>query len=76
MSALIRFKKRTKRINATCPICNGLHVELIGESREEGFWRKEEYFCRDCECEWDWTYRRPFSRPHLKIRPPRWAHIE
>lgn len=76
MTALLRLKKRRKRTNVTCPVCHGNKAELIGENSEEGFWRKEEYFCRDCDCEWDWTYQRRFSRPRLKIRSPKWARIE
>ncbi len=76
MSILPRLRKRRKRASVTCPVCHGSKIELVGEIEEEGFWRKEEYFCRDCECEWDWTYQRPFSRPRLKIRPPKWTRIE
>ena len=68
--------RRKKRADVKCPICHGNHIELINQSVEEGFLEKEEYFCRDCECEWDWTFKRQFLRPRLKIRSPKWVRIE
>ena len=76
MATLRRLGKRKKRVDVTCPVCHGHNVELTDESGEEGYWRKEEYLCGHCDCEWDWTYQRPFFRPRLKIRSPKWARIE
>jgi hypothetical protein len=76
MLTRLRLRKKKKRANVTCPMCHGNNIELIHESSEEGYWKKEEYFCYDCECEWDWTFQRPFLRPRLKIRSPKWVRIE
>jgi hypothetical protein len=77
ISMLTRLRL-TKRQNRTlCPICHGDHTELVAQVEDkEGYWRKEEYLCLDCDCEWDWTHPRPFFRWRLKIRAPGWMKIE
>jgi len=76
-SRLTRLRSKKKQRRATCPNCQGGHVELVNQiDDEEGYWRREEYLCYDCDCEWDWTYQRPFFRWSRKIRAPRWAKID
>jgi len=72
----LRLRKKRIRTHVTCPICQGKNIELIHESSEEGYWKKEEYLCVDCDCEWEWTFQRPFSHPLVKIRAPKWVRIE
>ena len=77
ISRLHRFRSRKRQKRSSCPNCHGENVELMNQADDrEGNWRKEEYFCHDCDCEWDWTYESPFFHWHQKIRPPRWARIE
>ncbi len=76
MLTRLRLRKRKKRANVTCPVCYGENIELVNESSEKGFWKKEEYLCYDCDCEWDWTFQRRFLRPRLKIRSPKWVRID
>lgn len=66
--------KRNRHI--ICPLCQGTNIELIYQRVEGRYWRNEEYFCYDCQCEWDWTLHHPFLRPPIKIRPPQWVRIE
>lgn len=73
------IRLRSKKYNTTCPNCHGDNVELVNQINDEkGHWKKEEFFCHDCACEWDWTYERPFFRwrGRLKIRAPRWVRID
>jgi len=59
MLTRLRLRKRQKR--TLCPSCHGDHTELVNQIEDgEGYWRKEEYLCHDCDCEWDWTHERPF----------------
>jgi hypothetical protein len=77
VSRLFRSRWRRKQKKSTCPNCHGSNVELVSQKKDqEGYWRKEEYLCYDCDCEWDWTYQRPFFRWRAKIRAPRWAKID
>lgn len=77
ISTLDRLRLRKKQKRAICPSCHGDHTELVNQmDDEEGLWRKEEYLCYDCDCEWDWTHERPFFRWRVKIRAPRWARID
>ena len=76
-SGLDRLRLKKKQGRATCPICQGGYVELVNQvNDEEGYWRKEEYLCHDCDCEWEWTYRRPFFHWRRKISPPRWMRLD
>jgi len=76
LSILYRLRSRKEQKRNTCPICCGDNVELVNQINEEGFSRKEEYLCYDCDCEWDWTYQRSLFRWRGKIRAPRWAKID
>ncbi len=72
----LRLKKRRK-IDMHCPNCHGENVELVGEMNDrDGRWKEERYFCRDCECEWDWTFQRPVLRGRGRMRRPRWMSID
>src|SRR4030042_2414218 len=76
-SMLNRVGLRKKKDRTLCPSCHGDHTELISQIEDgEGYWRKEEYLCHDCECEWDWKHPRPFFRWRRKIRAPGWAKVE
>ena len=76
-SILTRLRLRKGQKRALCPICHGDRTELVNQMEDgEGYWRKEEYLCRDCDCEWDWTHPRPFFRWRVKIRAPGWAKVE
>jgi hypothetical protein len=76
ISTLIRLGVRKKK-RAICPSCHGDHTELVNQmDDEEGLWKKEEYLCYDCDCEWDWTHQRPFFRWRVKIRAPKWTRID
>ena len=61
-----------------CPICLGNNVVLINQiiDKYDEYWKKEEYLCYDCDCEWDWTFQRPFFRWRTKIRAPGWVMID
>lgn len=72
----LRLRKKRKEAHVHCPICHGNNIELIHQIDDEERWKKEEYFCRECECEWDWTFQSPFLRPRLRIRSPQWVRIE
>jgi transposase-like protein len=72
----VSLRKRKKRLTVTCPLCQGSQIELINKTSEEGYWKKEEYLCYSCDCEWDWTFQRPFLHPRLNMRPPKWVKIE
>jgi len=76
-SALDRLRLRKKQERALCPSCRGMNVERVNQvDDEEGYWKIEEYLCKDCDCEWDWTYQRPFFRWRVKIRPPKWMRMD
>lgn len=72
---LIPLRLKSSR-NIICPVCQGTNIKFMHQRIEGGYWKYEEYFCNDCQCEWDWTLRHPFFRPHLKIRPPQWVKID
>jgi len=75
ISSLIqrRLNKKRKQ-NISCPNCHGQNIKLIYQRTiEEHFCKIEEYFCYDCDCEWDWTFRRSFFHRRARIRPPRWV---
>ncbi len=77
ISTLDRLRLRKKQKRNTCPNCHGDKVELVNQIDDgEGYWKKEEYLCYDCDCEWDWTYERPFHHWRVKIRAPRWVRID
>ncbi|HUL37928.1 MAG TPA: hypothetical protein VLW47_09590 [Thermodesulfobacteriota bacterium] len=76
-SGLTRLRSKRKQRRATCPNCRGGNVELVNQmDDEEGYWSREEYLCNECECEWDWTYKRPFFRWRRKIRAPKWVRLD
>ena len=61
----------------TCPNCHGNNVELISHVEiEVDYCRMEEYLCHDCDCEWDWTFKRQFFHWRRKIRAPKWVTID
>ncbi len=77
ISMLTRLRLRKKQKRTLCPSCGGDHTELVIQIDDgEGYWRKEEYLCHDCDCEWDWTHPRPFFRWRVKIKAPGWMKIE
>jgi hypothetical protein len=68
-------KKRRKTM--ACPNCNGNNIELIHQINiEKDDCKIEEYFCHDCDCEWDWTFQRQFFHWPGKIRAPKWVKID
>jgi len=68
-------KKRRKTM--TCPNCQGNNIELINQINiETEYCKIEEYFCHDCDCEWDWTFQRQFFHWRGKIRAPQWVQID
>jgi len=71
---LVRLRRKQKR--TLCPSCGGYHTKLVRQMEDEGYCRKEEYLCHDCDCEWDWTHPRPFFRWRINIRAPGWAKLE
>jgi hypothetical protein len=71
----LRLRKKQKR--AICPSCHGDHTEVVSQIDDgEGYWKKEEYLCYDCDCEWEWTYRRAFFHWRRKIRAPGWVRVD
>ena len=74
MLARIRWKRKQRR--NTCPNCLGDNVELVNQINEEGVSKIEEYLCYDCDCEWEWTYRRPLFHWRGKIRAPKWMRLD
>jgi transposase-like protein len=72
----LKLRKRQRRNSVVCPMCHGNHIELIRHSDEGGRLRREEYLCHDCDCEWDWTFKRPFFQWRPRIRAPRWLKID
>jgi hypothetical protein len=77
ISMLTRLRLRKKQNRTLCPSCGGGHAELVSQiGDEEGYWRREEYICHDCDCEWDWTHERPFFRWRIKIKAPGWVKLE
>ncbi len=43
---------------------------------EEEYCKIEQYFCHECDCEWDWTFQRSFLGLGVKIRGPRWVRLD
>ncbi len=77
ISMLTRLRLRKKQKRTLCPSCGGGHTDLVSQIEdEEGCWRKEEYLCHDCDCEWEWTYQRPFFHWRRKIRAPGWVRLD
>ena len=77
ISTLARLWPRKKQRRTTCPKCLGDNVERVDQiSDGEGYWKKEEYLCYDCDCEWEWTYQRPFFHWRRKIRAPKWVRLD
>jgi hypothetical protein len=77
ISTLTRLWSWKKQKRHTCPKCLGDNVELVDQTSDgEGYWRKEGYLCYDCDCEWEWTYQRPFFHWRRKIRAPKWARLD
>ena len=77
ISILTRLRLRKKEKRTICPSCHSDNTELVNQINDgEGDWKKEEYVCYDCDCEWDWTYQRPFFHWRVKIKAPGWMEIE
>ena len=78
ISIMTRLRLKKKKNRALCPSCGGSRTQLVSQIEDgEGYWRKEEeYVCHDCNCEWDWTHKRPFFRWRVKIRAPEWVKLE
>jgi transposase-like protein len=77
ISILTRLRLRKRQKRAVCPSCHSDNTELVNQIDDgEGYWKKEEYVCNDCDCEWDWTYQRPFFHWRVRIRAPGWMKIE
>jgi hypothetical protein len=72
-----RFSKKPKQGTTFCPVCHGENIELTNQvyGREDN-WKKEIYFCRDCESHWDWTFEQPCFHFPKRSRPPRWVKID
>jgi len=61
----------------TCPNCHGNNIELINHINIEAeYCKTEEYFCHECDCEWDWTFQRSFLGLGVKIRGPKWVRVD
>ena len=77
ISIMTRLRLRKRQNRTLCPSCHRDHTELVNQVEdEEGYWKKEEYLCDDCGCQWDWTHERPYFRWHVKIRAPGWMKVE
>lgn len=60
-----------------CPICHGKNVVCLNEVVvERDNFKTEQFRCRDCDCEWDWTFRHSLFRKVFKIRGPQWLKID
>jgi hypothetical protein len=61
----------------TCPNCHGNKVKLINQTEiDADYCIIEKYLCHECDCEWEWTLKRPFFRWRRKIRAPKWVEID
>lgn len=61
----------------TCPNCHGNNTECLNQVIvERDSFKTEQFFCHDCDCEWDWTFQRSFFGKSFKIRGPLWVEID